>query len=64
MGAAQSTRIESSLEDIACPCATNYASGQENTETYKTVTIEEEIESSDDGRSISNDLIIHCFKSW
>ena len=50
MGAAQSTRIESTVQDIACPCASNDASGRENVETYKAIQTEQDEPLSDDGR--------------
>jgi hypothetical protein len=49
MGAAQSTRIESTVQDTACPCASNDASGPENLETKKAIHIEDDESSSDDG---------------
>ena len=49
MGAAQSTRIESTPQDNARPCASNDASGPENVETYKDIQMEEYESSSDDG---------------
>jgi len=55
MGAAQSTRIESTVQDIACPCASNDASGQENVETYKAIQIEQDESSSDDVEDSSVD---------